>query len=113
MPASRPMVDGLPISRTKAGVNRPVDVYLQSLSGSGTKLQVSTLGGSAPRWRRDGKELYYLAPDRMLMVVSVNLDGNQPRIDVPSPLFQTRVGRFLIPAVRRVARRSLSCEQPG
>ena len=48
-----------------------------------------------PRWRRDGKELYYLAPDRMLMVVSVNLDGNQPRIGVPSPLFQTRVGRFM------------------
>jgi Tol biopolymer transport system component len=79
----------------EAGATRPVDVYLQSLSGSGTKLQVSTLGGSVPRWRRDGKELYYLAPDRMLMVVSVNLDGNQPRIGVPSPLFQTRVGRFM------------------
>ena len=79
----------------EAGVNRPVDVYLQSLSGSGSKVQVSTLGGSVPRWRRDGKELYYLAPDRMLMVVSVNLDGNRPRIGVPTPLFQTRVGRFM------------------
>ena len=79
MPASRPTVDGLPISRTKAGVNRPHDVYLQSLSGTGTKLHVSTLGGYAPRWRRDGKELYYLAPDRMLMAVSVNLEGNLPR----------------------------------
>ena len=89
------MVDGLPISRTKRESPGRSTWTRQSLSGSGTKVQVSTLGGSVPRWRRDGKELYYLAPDRMLMVVSVNLDGNQPRIGGPSPLFQTRVGRFM------------------
>ena len=49
----------------------------------------------------------------MLMVVSVNLDGNQLRIGVPSPLFQTRVGRFMNRTYAVSRERSLSCEQPG
>jgi Tol biopolymer transport system component len=79
----------------EGGVNQPHTVYLQSLSGTGTRLPVSTMGGYTPRWSRDGKELYYLAPDRMLMAVSVNLQGNLPGIDVPRALFQTRASRFL------------------
>jgi eukaryotic-like serine/threonine-protein kinase len=31
--------------------------------------RVSASGGSLPRWRRDGKELFYLAPDGGLMAV--------------------------------------------
>jgi Tol biopolymer transport system component len=33
--------------------------------------QVSTAGGSEPRWRRDGRELYFLSGDSMLMAVNV------------------------------------------
>ena len=79
----------------EGGVNRPHEVYLHSLSGTGTKVPISRLGGYTPRWRRDGKELYYLAPDLMLMAVSVNLEGNLPVIDAPRALFQTRASRFL------------------
>ncbi len=68
-------------------------MYIQSLSGSAAKLQVSTMGGMVSRWRRDGKELYYLSPDRMLMAVPVDIDGDEPRIGVPVPMFQTRVSR--------------------
>ena len=35
------------------------------------KWQISTAGGDKPRWRRDGKELYYIAPDRKMMAVPV------------------------------------------
>ena len=37
----------------------------------GPKVQVSVGGGTMPRWRRDGSELFYLAPDRRLMAVSI------------------------------------------
>ncbi len=39
-------------------------VYVQSFPASGGKWQVSTNGGAQPQWRRDGKELFYLSPDR-------------------------------------------------
>ena len=82
----------------EGGIGRPVDVYLHSLSGNGTKVQVSTMGGIVPRWSRDGKELYYLTPDRMLMAVPIDFDGDEPRIGVPSPLFQARVSRVALRA---------------
>jgi dipeptidyl aminopeptidase/acylaminoacyl peptidase len=82
----------------EGGSGRPNDVYLHSLSGSAAKVQVSSMGGIVPRWRRDGKELYYLTPDRMLMAVSVDLEGDEPRIGAPSPLFQTHVSRIALRA---------------
>jgi hypothetical protein len=36
------------------------------------KIRVSINGGDKPRWRRDGEELYYIAPDGRLMAASVN-----------------------------------------
>ena len=73
------------------------------------KWQISTAGGDKPRWRRDGRELYYIAPDRKMMAVPVKTDPTfEPGIGVP--LFETRVtgffpydvsadGRFLMNAV--------------
>ena len=53
--------------------------------------QVSTGGGGAePRWRRDGKELFYLAPDNKLMAVEVQPGTAALQRGVPQPLFQTR-----------------------
>jgi serine/threonine protein kinase len=46
------------------------DVYVGTVPASGAVWQVSTNGGSMPRWRRDGRELYYRAVDGTLMVVS-------------------------------------------
>ncbi len=53
-------------------------------------LAVSTGGGSHPRWRRDGKELFYLSPHGKLMVVEVN-GGERFRAGVPKALFQMRL----------------------
>lgn len=47
------------------------EVYVQSFPASGGKWQISTNGGAQPQWRRDGKELFYLSPDRKLMAVDV------------------------------------------
>ena len=47
------------------------DVFVQSFPQRGFTRQVSTAGGIAPRWSDDGKELFYVAPDGMLMAVSM------------------------------------------
>ncbi|MBI4480006.1 MAG: serine/threonine-protein kinase [Acidobacteria bacterium] len=66
------------------------EVYVQSFPQAGGKWQVSTGGGIAPRWRRDGRELYYIAPDAKLMAVALRgestLEAGQP-----AALFQTNI----------------------
>src|SRR5207237_6390962 len=44
-------------------------IYVISFPAADQKRQVSTAGGSQPRWRHDGRELYYLALDGKLMAV--------------------------------------------
>jgi serine/threonine protein kinase len=63
-------------------------VYVQTFPLSDRKWQVSTDGGYEPRWRGDGREIYYLSEDRKLMAVAV---GAGPSFAVPKMLFQTRV----------------------
>ena len=64
------------------------EVFVQAFPVSGAKFQVSTAGGAEPRWRRDGRELYYLGSDGRMMAVNVE---PQPefRLGVPRVLFQT------------------------
>jgi dipeptidyl aminopeptidase/acylaminoacyl peptidase len=64
------------------------DVFIQSFPVPGSKRQVSTAGGKEPKWRRDGKELFYLAPDRSLMAVEVTT-GQGLDVSVPKVLFHT------------------------
>ena len=66
------------------------EVYVQPFPGPGGKWQISNAGGTAPVWRRDGKELFYLAPDRKLMAVAIRA-GAAFESEAPAPLFQTRV----------------------
>jgi len=47
------------------------EVYVSPFPGFGSKWQVSRGGGEEPRWRGDGKELFYLGPDSRLMAVDV------------------------------------------
>jgi serine/threonine protein kinase len=56
-------------------------------SQTGGKWQVSVGGGMGPRWRSDGKELYYLAPDGKVMVVEVT-PGTVFQPGKPKSLFQ-------------------------
>ncbi len=55
-------------------------------------LFVSNDGGLQPIWRRDGREIFYLAPDRRLVGVSVQTTGNRLTLGARRVLFQTRVG---------------------
>jgi eukaryotic-like serine/threonine-protein kinase len=64
------------------------EIYVASLSGSGAQYQVSNDGGQQPRWRQDGKELFFLSRDRKLMGASVKTDSIL-QFNVPVTLFQT------------------------
>jgi hypothetical protein len=51
------------------------------------KWQVSRGGGTEPRWRGDGKEIFYIGPKGMLITVPVNGEGTFST-GAPIPLFQ-------------------------
>ncbi len=63
------------------------EVYVTSFPGAAGKWQVSRGGGTEPRWRGDGKEIFYIAPDGMLMAVPVSGE-NIFATGTPLPLFQ-------------------------
>jgi Tol biopolymer transport system component len=66
----------------------PVQVYVQPFPGPGEKRQISSAGGGSPRWRRDGKELFYVSPEGRLMNVPVRSQGTGLEYDAPSVLFE-------------------------
>jgi Tol biopolymer transport system component len=65
-------------------------VYVQSFPNGEQRAQVSSRGGSEPRWRSDGRELFFLRADRMMMAAPVSPGPTFKSAD-PTPLFQTRV----------------------
>jgi eukaryotic-like serine/threonine-protein kinase len=66
------------------------EVYVVPFPGPGGKWQVSTGGGTWPRWRRDGKEIFYLSPDNKVMAAEVRASGTSFEIGAAQPLFETR-----------------------
>jgi hypothetical protein len=67
------------------------EVYVRSFSASGGKWQISTNGGTQPKWRPDGKELFYLASDGKLMAVPVKAEATF-EAGVAKALFPTMFG---------------------
>jgi dipeptidyl aminopeptidase/acylaminoacyl peptidase len=64
------------------------EVYVQSFPELSRGTRISVNGGDRPEWRKDGKELYFIAPDRNLMAVAVNGTGPLFQVSPPQPLFQ-------------------------
>ena len=63
------------------------EVFVQSLGPDGGRWQISTAGGEEPSWRRDGKELYYIAGTD-LMAVDVQVKGDAVVAGLPHQLFK-------------------------
>ncbi|MCA1612321.1 MAG: serine/threonine-protein kinase [Acidobacteria bacterium] len=58
------------------------EVYVQSLADSGTRIRVSTSGGVRPRWRSDGKVLFFVAGEILqeaAIRTSPSLEAESPR----------------------------------
>jgi hypothetical protein len=69
-------------------------VFVESLRTEGSKWQISTAGGMEPHWRKDGKELFYIAGQK-LMAVDVKTEGEVFQAGSPKALFAIRVENFL------------------
>jgi eukaryotic-like serine/threonine-protein kinase len=63
------------------------EIYVTSFPEARGKWQVSTSGGEQPRWRGDGKEMFYLSSDMKLMAVPVKM-GASFDAGSPAELFQ-------------------------
>jgi len=63
------------------------EIVVQQFPVASGKWQVSTGGGVQPRWRADGKELYFIAPERKLMAVSVTTSSSSFVAETPVALF--------------------------
>jgi eukaryotic-like serine/threonine-protein kinase len=75
------------------------EVYVESFPATGFKRQVSTQGGFEPQWRRDGKELFYMAPNQTFMAVGVKSNQITLEVSPPKSLFATRIKWMEIQAV--------------
>jgi eukaryotic-like serine/threonine-protein kinase len=65
-----------------------MEVYVQPFPATGEKWKVSAHGGAQPRWRRDGKEMFYRTLDGKMMAVAVKTTGGF-EAGVPRMLFQS------------------------
>jgi len=75
----------------QSNVTGRFEFYVQAFPSTGAKWQVSTAGGTFPRWRADGGELFFIAPDAKLMSVPVGISGSTFKAESPIALFQTRI----------------------
>ncbi len=64
------------------------EVFVRTFPPSTARWQVSTTGGASPVWRHDGRELFYLAPDRTLVAVPVAPAGGELALGTARPLFR-------------------------
>ena len=67
------------------------EVYVRSFPAGAVKVQISTSGGGQPQWRRDGKELFYMAPDNTIMSVDIRPAANRVDASKPQSLFTANV----------------------
>jgi predicted Ser/Thr protein kinase len=75
------------------------EIYVQPFPGPGVKERVSANGGAQVRWRRDGRELFYVALDRTLMAVPIRVPPSGGTIEPGTPvsLFPTRISGGAVP----------------
>ena len=64
-------------------------ILVEHFPGHGGRIQVSAGVGTQPRWSHDGRQIFYIQPDRKMISVSFNPDTGAA--GAPRVLFQTRI----------------------
>jgi hypothetical protein len=67
------------------------EVLITTLPTGVGRWPVSVGGGDQPVWSRDGRQLYWIAPDQRLMGAAIQFTAGQVRIGTPSPFFRANV----------------------
>jgi len=79
--------DGKWLAYTSNESGGTFEVYVISFPEGDQKLRISAIGGGGqPRWRQDGKELYYRSPDAGVMAVDIK-PGPRIEAGIPHSLF--------------------------
>ncbi|HEX6502704.1 MAG TPA: protein kinase [Terriglobales bacterium] len=65
------------------------EVYVTNFPNPRGKWQISTVGGSQPRWRRDGTALYYMGIDRTVMEAPIVIRGDSLDVGAVQPYVKT------------------------
>jgi eukaryotic-like serine/threonine-protein kinase len=71
------------------------EVWVQAFPHAHDTWMVSTMGGSQPQWRRDGRELFYISSDRKLTAVEVKPAGSAFDTSAPTSLFTLKLADSL------------------
>ena len=66
------------------------EVYVTRFPTPGQLWRISADGGTQARWRHDGKEIFYLSPERRLMSAKLTLGADSLKVDRIEPLFTLR-----------------------
>jgi eukaryotic-like serine/threonine-protein kinase len=64
------------------------EVYIQPFPSGAGRWQVSTAGGATPKWRKDGKELFFFSTDGQIMAVDVGQNSASLQLGTPHVLFK-------------------------
>jgi serine/threonine protein kinase len=72
------------------------EIYAIAYPSLAMKVQISSGGGGQPRWRKDGREIFYLAPGGKMMAVSIAEKGNDLATGTPVALFDSKVIQVLL-----------------
>jgi Tol biopolymer transport system component len=69
------------------------EIYVRSFPDSAVSKKVSTAGGVQPRWRADGKEIFFVANGKMMSVAVSAMDRPQPSLELGAtvPLFDVHL----------------------
>jgi serine/threonine protein kinase/Tol biopolymer transport system component len=106
--------DGKWVAYTSAESGQP-EINVASFPGFTDRRQISTSGGRQPLWRADGKELFFVTPDQILMATEVK-GGAKLEMGPVRTLFQTTLNttaQVHMYAVARDGQRFLIREPAG
>jgi Tol biopolymer transport system component len=67
------------------------EIVVRAFPESRGIVRVSTGGGAAPRWRADGKEIYFVAPNGKMMAVPMTAAVSTIMVGNPIALFSTNI----------------------
>jgi serine/threonine protein kinase len=76
-----------------ASIGAPTFALMIRPAGGGGRIPISNGPGGQPRWRLDGKEIFYIASDKKLMAVEFSTKNGTLEPGPPKALFQTRIVR--------------------
>ena len=74
------------------------EIYVQPFPPNGARVQVSVNGGDAPRWRADGRELYYFDRDGSILAVQLTPRGTDLDVSRPAPILDGASADYVVTA---------------